>query len=1251
MPTFLKAIIKHWSFKLFVGISLFYLFFSYVCINPIAQKAVPWAAKKYFNSQASVESVKFNPWRNQITIKGFTLNNQQNEQLFNFQHLLIDLEADGLFSWAWKFKQLSVTQPALHFIKKQNNQSNWSDLILALKVPEKEKTGGGLPRLIIQKLALMQGELFYLNASNDTAIKPPYSSGKTVAPIDLSLDNFSTLPDQNSDYHIVASLPEQKGTVDWQGQLAVNPIASHGHLSLSGFDLPNLLALAQPQSLPASLDQGKAGLSFSYQLTSQVPEPPKVSPEANVADQAHPASIFSINIDTLAFDLEQLLFTLPSKANIIQEKLTVTVPAINMTVNPEHTQALEALQLAQGQANLTMLTIKDANSERPLFQLPSLTIDKVAYGLKENSLTLGSILLDQANLNATRDLSGTLDWQTIFADHTTTSAQQPSETAGQLDAEISGANTLDTKHDNTKASQKLASENTESKDNVTQSSVIAQAEKAPSQANSTEKEAVEAQPPFSLVIEQVALEQWQLQFKDQGFLNPLTVKVPSFSASFTARLDAQSQMIDQIQTVFSPVKLLSANQEVATLKALNLKQGKVDLNNQAISATELTANDLQLAIKIAKDHQVNWSEILKPQTKASSLNTATHQQVDHANPTDDSAAAKPWQFSLDKFAIQNSQFEIKDDSQNKPIALTVTNATLDINALSNQLNKAVPVRAGFNVAQGGEFTLKGKLTPANLKSDLQLSLKQLSLKPFAPYLNQYAKLVLEEGALSINGGVKVKADHSTSFTGGLQLEQLNIIEEDNHEPFLTWAKLGSEEITLELQPNKLNIGTLSVDKLDGKFIIAEDKTINVVRVLREQPEASARQAEKTSQTKPPSFPIRIDQIKINEAEIDFADLSLRPQFGTHINTLNGVVNGLSSEPGSKAKLSLSGKVNQYGSADINGELSTFAPIDFTNIALAFKNLEMEKLTPYSGKFAGRKIDSGKLTVDLAYKINKHKLEGDNQFIIKKLKLGEKIESEDAADLPLDFAIAILEDNEGVIDLDLPVSGDLDNPKFNMSGLVWKALTGLLTKLVTAPFKALGALLGGGDEALDHISFNPGQSEITPPSAEVLDKLEQALNKRHSLSLNIVSSYKKSTDAKALKDTKLRTMIETAMQEDQPDFELLGPIDLSNVTIQKTVKSIHDELSHKGFFKRISERFDELPNGYYDEALTAIEESIEVTEAELLTLANTRNATVKQHLVDKGIAAERLQLDEPKSGKDIYTTFEISVKKPATAHVE
>jgi hypothetical protein len=224
--------------------------------------------------------------------------------------------------------------------------------------------------------------------------------------------------------------------------------------------------------------------------------------------------------------------------------------------------------------------------------------------------------------------------------------------------------------------------------------------------------------------------------------------------------------------------------------------------------------------------------------------------------------------------------------------------------------------------------------------------------------------------------------------------------------------------------------------------------------------------------------------------------------------------------------------------------------------VVFQNVEMTSLTPYTATFVGRKIQSGKLSLDLEYKIKNRELAGENQIIMDKLTLGERVESPTAKDLPLDLAIAILQDSDGRIDLGLPVSGSLDDPQFSYGRIIWKAIGNILTKIVTAPFRALGALFGGGGEKLEKIAFEAGEAGLTPPEKEKLKQIAAILNKRPGLSLTIHPAWSAELDRPVMKEARLRRAVAEKMGLKLRPDEEPGPISTANPKVQAALEALY-----------------------------------------------------------------------------------------------
>jgi hypothetical protein len=242
-------------------------------------------------------------------------------------------------------------------------------------------------------------------------------------------------------------------------------------------------------------------------------------------------------------------------------------------------------------------------------------------------------------------------------------------------------------------------------------------------------------------------------------------------------------------------------------------------------------------------------------------------------------------------------------------------------------------------------------------------------------------------------------------------------------------------------------------------------------------------------------------------------LSVQPNFATGIQKLNGSVVGLSSKPGTRAKVDLHGSIDAFSPVDITGEVNALGPL-YTDLKLNFRNISLPVFNPYSGKFAGYNISKGKLTTELTYKIDGRKLDAHHHIVIEQLEFGAKTASKDAVSLPVKLAVSLLKDRNGVIDLDLPVAGTLDDPKFKLGAVIWQVFVHILEKAVTAPFALLGSLFGGGPD-IQFVEFKPGASDLDPTATDKAKTIAKALVERPQLKLEVPIGVVPEVDGPAL----------------------------------------------------------------------------------------------------------------------------------------
>ena len=291
---------------------------------------------------------------------------------------------------------------------------------------------------------------------------------------------------------------------------------------------------------------------------------------------------------------------------------------------------------------------------------------------------------------------------------------------------------------------------------------------------------------------------------------------------------------------------------------------------------------------------------------------------------------------------------------------------------------------------------------------------------------------------------------------------------------------------------------------------------------------------------------------------------------------------------------------------LSGDIIPLAEPTNLDLKLVFDGVDMALLSPYSGTYAGYVIDRGLLDLNLHYSLKDDLLKGENSIRVEKLKLGEKISSDKALDLPLELALAILTDSNGVIDMSVPVSGDVNNPGFDLSGVISDAIVNLLSKAITAPFSLLANLVNSEDD-LQRVTFPSGSSTLTERGREKLGELAEALNQRPQLSLVITGRLNLETDRERLQRNTLNTvLLERGLSEE--DIKARSP------QWEEEIATLYSGLPDPG-----ADTAEPTPLEQYKR----VEASITISDEQMIGLAGARAAAVKRYLVsDANLAPER-----------------------------
>ena len=554
-----------------------------------------------------------------------------------------------------------------------------------------------------------------------------------------------------------------------------------------------------------------------------------------------------------------------------------------------------------------------------------------------------------------------------------------------------------------------------------------------------------------------------------------------------------------------------------------------------------------------------------------------------------------------------------------------------------------------------------------------------------PYIAERLNAVLASALLSARGSVAVNqasagAPLKVAYKGSGRLANLHMLDARSENDLLKWQVLDLEQINAKIgePPPEVTVGKVSLADFYARIIVSDQGRLNLADLIRREgqpatelaPKAESKAPAKPSATtKPaevsmpvdretagnepaqaaaqsrtatatvaqpavdPSAPrpvIRIGQIEVARGNVNFTDNFIKPNYTANMTGLGGTVTTLASDATEPATMTLAGMIDDDAPLDISGRLNPLAPTLFLDIEGRTKGVDLPRLTPYSLKYAGYPILKGKLSMEVKYKVEDQKLNANNHLFLDQLTFGDKVDSPTATKLPVLLAVSLLKNTRGEIDINLPVSGTLDDPKFSVGGIIIQVIINVLTKIVTAPFAALASAFGGGEE-LGYVEFAAGSATLSAEQTKRIDTLAKALNDRPALKLDIIGRVDPSVDTEGARKAKLDAKLRAAkvQQVVRGGGESVDPAKVT-ITEQERpalIAAVYAE-----------EKIPDKPRNFIGiaktvpapEMETLIVTNLAVTPEDLRALANQRATVVRNRLETEGkISRERLFLVEPK----------------------
>jgi hypothetical protein len=629
------------------------------------------------------------------------------------------------------------------------------------------------------------------------------------------------------------------------------------------------------------------------------------------------------------------------------------------------------------------------------------------------------------------------------------------------------------------------------------------------------------------------------------------------------------------------------------------------------------------------------------------------EQVTEESPAPE--AADPWEVAVRKIGIRNSTFYFSDRSgatiQNhnlSEISLTLENFTLTPNE---------PTALSFSALldRSGQIRADGTLVPSPFSMVLDYRLEDIRLPDFSKYVEAATHLRIDDGSLFAAGLMALGNAEGKGLTAALDLSLtgLRAVDTRTGEAVLNLAAFDLTSIEVDTGARTVTIASAALTKPELFTRMSSGKKMNLATLSKTDGEKAPPATNgHRPETGGPAWGFSLLSTGIENGAIHYTDRSVSPVFTTGIHDLNVDVGPIATARTEATPFTLTANIDQYAPLSATG---TLLPLDRQpgfSFTTTLDDLEMPGLSPYSAAFIGNNLKSGNLSLALDYRLEDRKLKGKNNIVAKNLYLGEAVPSETAVDAPVGLGLALLRDLSGVIDLNVGVAGDLDDPGFSVGSVIAKALLNIIVKAAASPFKLLGALVGS-EEELGEITFTRGLATLTPANEARLKQLSEALAQRPQLALSVQGNASKTEDIAAIRTRKVLHQA-AALRGITPAALQAGTVDRNWWEAPENrdlLSFLNDALGLAPAAERSRQLQEETPQ-LQDEALDAevfwrmysdIEAAQTVDATELLALADGRALAIKQHLVDVlGLDRRRVSMTKARASDFTGRTLTLEI---------
>lgn len=1148
---------------------LFYTIFGFWILPAIVRSQLEKKLSQALQRQTTVQEVKINPYTLQAAVNGFNIQEPDGSEPFvSFASLQVNLQAVSLFKRAVVFKSFSLVNPYGRIIFNKDQKFNFSDLA----------------------------------AGKDGAEKAEKEEEEKSAPLLFSINNVDL----------------SGGKIDFEDQVKdIKHQISDLHIALPFLsNLPYQVEIFTKPAFAAAINGtpiSMLGESKPFHMTRQS----------------------EINVNFADIDLTAYLAYLPENLNFIIKNgwLDLDLSLSFM----QHADGNPAINF-QGKAGLREVRVVD-RQEQPLLSFPELTVQIARAHILRKEFHLAKLTWKEPELFLQREQDGQVNLAKLVdvppagEESDNKAASAPGALLLEVaEAAVEGATIHFT--DQTVAGPlqtTLQPVNLQVKDFSTLPDKSAGYNLV---LTSESGENVSVAGTFSLdplqVAADVGLENVQLGKYRPYYEHALRAQLAAEKVKVATHIDFAAAdgtlLISGLGVELGGLSMSGpdgANRVV--VPDFSVSEAEVNVKDKTVLVGRCASKGAVIPLTRRKDGTINLQDFLVAAPAGTDAKAEGKKE-------DEAAKQSAWQVVVKAVDFAEYEVAFTDQVPEEPVVLTMTKLHLAAGNVTTRPREECTVDLDLLLNKTGKVKVKGQagLSPLALRLDVDLA--DLPLKSVQPYVEQQLNIIMADGQGAVKGKMTLDrpegGDVAVTFQGEVRSRRFACLDAEQAEKLLAWNDVQVKKLHVQTNPMRVVAEEIFFDGLSAFVRVNPEGVLNLNTIVRKQ--AGQEEQQKVPAADAAQTDVTIGQMRLANCRVDFADRSLSPQFKSTLQQIDGRIKGLTTGKDVSAEVNITAKLDQHSPVKVTGSIRPRQDF-YTDITAEFTDIELSPVSPYTLKYIGYPLTKGKLNLTLHYLIEGRKLTSENRAFVDQVTLGDFVKNETAVNLPVQLAISLLKNRRGEIDLNIPVSGQLDDPEFSVVGVIFKILYNLIIKAATAPFSLLGALFEGGGEE-QYVQFAPARAEIGPQDMEMLTKFAKVLYDRPAVKVELTGQVHAADDGRALIQIRFDRLLKVQKMKDLArKEEAVSDVDDIEVTADEYEHYL--EKAYKAAdFERPKNFIGLLKDIPAEEMEKLLYDHLVITDNDLRNLAVERAGAVRDVLIEKGpVEPERIFLIEPKGG--------------------